>query len=257
MPTPGSPESPVRFHDRCRQDRPHRLPSAGQTISSRPPAGRPISSGFVRPRREFRIRRDDAEPLLIGEDLLARGIPAHVEFALELGDPLGRRVVRRVRAAGRVVEKEGLLRRERIELIHVVDGLVCHRRGQIPARLADVGMDRRGVANEIARLPLAGFATHEAVEIIEAHADRPLIKRTGLAGLERRRVVVLAKPRGRVAIVLEDRADGRLVLGDDAVVAGIPVEISVMTPKPTEWWLRPVIKAARVGEHSAVEWNCV
>src|ERR1700686_4117670 len=30
-----------------------------------------------------------------------------------------------------------------------------------------------------------------------------------------------------------------------------------MTPKPTEWWLRPVIKAARVGEHNAVEWNCV
>src|SRR5882724_11112191 len=30
-----------------------------------------------------------------------------------------------------------------------------------------------------------------------------------------------------------------------------------MTPKPAEWWLRPVIKAARVGEHSAVEWNCV
>jgi hypothetical protein len=25
-----------------------------------------------------------------------------------------------------------------------------------------------------------------------------------------------------------------------------------MTPKPAEWWLRPVISAARVGEHSAV-----
>src|SRR6476469_5917605 len=30
-----------------------------------------------------------------------------------------------------------------------------------------------------------------------------------------------------------------------------------MTPKPTEWWLRPVSSAARVGEHRAVEWNCV
>jgi hypothetical protein len=30
-----------------------------------------------------------------------------------------------------------------------------------------------------------------------------------------------------------------------------------MTPKPTEWWLRPVIRAARVGEQSAVEWNWV
>src|SRR5215470_5230612 len=30
-----------------------------------------------------------------------------------------------------------------------------------------------------------------------------------------------------------------------------------MMPKPTEWWLRPVISAARVGEQRAVEWNCV
>ena len=29
------------------------------------------------------------------------------------------------------------------------------------------------------------------------------------------------------------------------------------TPKPTEWWLRPVISAARVGEHSDVEWKLV
>jgi len=31
------------------------------------------------------------------------------------------------------------------------------------------------------------------------------------------------------------------------------VDISPITPNPTEWWLRPVISAARVGEHSAVE----
>ena len=32
---------------------------------------------------------------------------------------------------------------------------------------------------------------------------------------------------------------------------------SAITPKPAEWWLRPVISAARVGEQSAVEWNWV
>jgi hypothetical protein len=31
------------------------------------------------------------------------------------------------------------------------------------------------------------------------------------------------------------------------------VACSAITPKPTEWWLRPVISAARVGEHSEVE----
>ena len=35
---------------------------------------------------------------------------------------------------------------------------------------------------------------------------------------------------------------------------GNPVDCSEMTPKPAEWWLRPVIRAARVGEQSAVEW---
>jgi hypothetical protein len=34
---------------------------------------------------------------------------------------------------------------------------------------------------------------------------------------------------------------------------GKPVDCSEITPKPAEWWLRPVISAARVGEHSAVE----
>src|SRR5687768_8547459 len=28
-----------------------------------------------------------------------------------------------------------------------------------------------------------------------------------------------------------------------------------MPPMPTEWWLRPVSNAWRVGEHSAVVWN--
>src|SRR5215470_2239480 len=38
---------------------------------------------------------------------------------------------------------------------------------------------------------------------------------------------------------------------------GKPVAISEITPKPTEWWLRPVMSAARVGEHSAVEQKLV
>ena len=30
-----------------------------------------------------------------------------------------------------------------------------------------------------------------------------------------------------------------------------------MLPMPTEWWLRPVSSAWRVGEHNAVVWNRV
>ena len=36
---------------------------------------------------------------------------------------------------------------------------------------------------------------------------------------------------------------------------GSGVDISLVTPIPTEWWLRPVISACRVGEHSGVTWN--
>ena len=71
------------------------------------------------------------------------------------------------------------------------------------------------------RLPLAGVAADKAVEIFEAHAVRPLIERPGLARLVRRRVVVLAEPRGGVAVRLQDRADGAFVDRDDRIVTRI------------------------------------
>ena len=36
---------------------------------------------------------------------------------------------------------------------------------------------------------------------------------------------------------------------------GAEVAVSVMLPIATEWWLRPVIRAWRVGAHSAVVWK--
>src|SRR5262249_17014973 len=68
--------------------------------------------------------------------------------------------------------------------------------------------------------PLVRVAADEAVEVFEAHADGPQVEGPRLAGLEGRRVVVLAEPRGGVAVVAQDAADRGLVLGDDAVVAG-------------------------------------
>lgn len=56
--------------------------------------------------------------------------------------------------------------------------------------------------------------------------------------------VVLAEP-GRPVAVLKKNP------------AGEAVDCSATTPKPTEWWLRPVSSAARVGEQSAVEWKFV
>ena len=73
----------------------------------------------IRPGGELRVRGNHAQPLLVGEDLLAQGIPAHVELALELVDPLLRRLVRRVASTGNVVDEERLVGRGGVELLHV------------------------------------------------------------------------------------------------------------------------------------------
>ena len=47
-------------------------------------------------------------------------------------------------------------------------------------------------------------------------------------------------------------ASGALVLGRSDELPGAEVAVSVMLPIPTEWWLRPVSSACRVGAQSAV-----
>src|SRR3954452_10568398 len=50
-------------------------------------------------------------------------------------------------------------------------------------------------------------------------------------------------------------ANGALVFGRSELLPGADVAVSVMLPMPTEWWLRPVSSACRVGAHRAVVWN--
>src|SRR5262249_36241550 len=69
--------------------------------------------------------------------------------------------------------------------------------------------------------PLIGVAADEAVEVVEAHASRPLIERPGLACLEFGSIVFLAEPGCAVAVILEDSTNGRLIARHDAVVAGV------------------------------------
>ena len=128
--------------------------------------------------------------------------------------------MRRVGAARDVIDKERLVGRDLLELLHVLDGLVGHGRREIPAGIALEGIDRGRVAIEV-RLPLAGVAADEAVEILEAHSDRPLVERPGLGRLIGGRVVVLAEPRGRVSVLLQNGADGAVRFQNDRVVARI------------------------------------
>ena len=82
----------------------------------------PLLEQLIGPGRQLGVRRDHAELLLVGEDLLAQLIPALVEqaFAADLLDPFRRRVVRGMRAAGHVVAEERLVRRDLVELLQPV-----------------------------------------------------------------------------------------------------------------------------------------
>ena len=99
----------------------------------------------IRPGCQLRVGRDDAKPLLIGKYLLAKGVPAHVELALELVDPFLGRLMRRMGAAGHVIEEERLIRIGGIELSQVGDRVVRHVRGQIVAGVSDPGENLGGV----------------------------------------------------------------------------------------------------------------
>ena len=96
-----------------------------------------------------------------------------------------------------------------------------HRRGQIPLGIVLEGIDGGRIAVQV-RLPLAGVAADKAIEIFESHPVRPLFERPGLARLVRRRVVVLAEPRGCVPVFLQDRSNGAFIKRDDGVVTGEP-----------------------------------
>src|SRR5215471_14096439 len=123
-------------------------------------------------------------------------------------DPLRRRVVRRVCTPGDVVEEEGHRGLDVVELLHPMDGVVGHRGGQVPGWMANVGIDRLGVVEQM-RLPLAGVAAAETVEVLEAQASRPLIEWSRLARHPFWRVVVLAEPGGAVAIFKQNAPDRR------------------------------------------------
>ena len=71
------------------------------------------------------------------------------------------------------------------------------------------------------RPPLVGLGAHEAVEVIEPQAARPLLERACQTVFVAWCVVVLAEPGRRVAILLQDFADRRVLPPDDRVIPRI------------------------------------
>src|SRR5260370_15043203 len=171
----------------------------------------------VRPIGKLGTGRDHAEPLLVRENLLAQLLIAHVKLTLELLDPFLRRLVRRMGASGYVIEEKRLVRRRRVQTAHILDRLVRQICGEIIAGLADP-RKYRGVSAIKVGCPLIRLSTHEAVEILKAHPRRPLVEWTGSTVLVCWGVVVLAKPGGRITVVLQDFAYGGAILAYKGIV---------------------------------------
>ena len=175
---------------------------------------------LVRPRGQHGVGGDDAQLLLACERLLTQLVPALIELALVLLDPVLRHVVRRVAGAGREIHEERLVGHQRLLLPRPLDRLVRHVLGEVVAllgRLLRLDCRRAFVDRGI---PLVGFAADETVEVLEAAAaGRPLIERTHRARLPDRHFVALAELRRRVAIELERHGQWRLVLRQHRRVA--------------------------------------
>ena len=162
--------------------------------------------------------RHDAEFDLPRQGLLAHLVPALVELALEAIDPLLRRVVRRVRRAGRVVGDERLLRRNGMLHLQPGDRVVRHVAIEEVVLAAVRRLDRLGALGD-RRRPLTRVAADEAIEVLEAETRGPQIERSRLAALPVRDVVVLAVPRGVEAVLLQDLGEGPARLRHQRVVA--------------------------------------
>jgi hypothetical protein len=181
----------------------------------------PLLQQVLGPGGEPGVLRDHTELFLVGEDLFAQGVPALVEemHVADLLYPFRRCVVRCMGAAGHVIDEERPIWYKGVDPLHVRNGLVRHGGREVKAWIAQERIDVRRVAGQVRRLPLVGVTAHESVEILEAHADWPLVEGAVLACLKGRRVVVLAEPGGAVAVVLQNLADRRLVLLDEAVLS--------------------------------------
>ena len=185
-------------------------------------------------------------------DDLAVVLPAAVELALVLISPLLRHMVRRMTGAGGVVEEEGFVGGVDVRVLDELDRLVGQIDAQMVAVLRQCGLLDLVVVVGQFRIPLVGLATEEAVVALEAATKRPAVVGAGGGGVLGRRQVPFAHTEGVVAFLYQHLADHAPIEGQNAVVAGVTREVSVMEASPIEWWLRPVKMHPRDGEHSAV-----
>ena len=125
--------------------------------------------------RQLGVGGHDAQLLLPREGPLAVGVPAVVELALVPVRPLLGHVVRGVRRTEAQVQVERLVRVDLLGVGDELDRPVDEVLGEVVALL---GRRRRldlVVVVDQVGIPLAGVAAEEAVEALEAAAQRPAV----------------------------------------------------------------------------------
>ncbi len=171
------------------------------------------------PRRELRVLRDDPELLLAGEGQLPLAVPAVGERALVLVGPLLRHVVGGMGGARGEVHEEGLVRHQRLLLVHPTDGPVGQVLRQVVALLRRLRrLDGRESLVQ-RRVVLVVLAPDEAVEVLEpSPSGGPGVERPHRRGLPHGHLVALAELRRRVAVQLQRHCERRHGVGADGAL---------------------------------------
>jgi hypothetical protein len=125
-----------------------------------------------------------------------------------------------VGGAGTVVEEERLLGRDRLRVLHELDGLVRDVFREVVPLLRGLGRCHWMVVMDEVGIPLVRLAPEESVVPLEAAAERPLPLRRGEVHLVLGTQVPLADGVGAPAAFAQDLGDVRVLERDVAVRVG-------------------------------------
>ena len=156
--------------------------------------------------REPGSSRHHAQFDLSRQRFLAQCVPAAVEFAFPLGDPILRHMMRGMHGAGRIVDEERLVGRHGLLELQPGDRLIRHVRVQDIVRIVGK-LDLSDAVMQVRR-PLVGFTADKPIELVEALMRRPAIKRAGHAGFPDGGLMPFAERAGAVAVEPEHLRQG-------------------------------------------------
>ena len=183
----------------------------------RRPGGDPVRSG-----RQLGVRGQEAAVDLAPDGVVAPAVPTGVEVAPVAGDPIGRRLVRRVAGPRGEVQQPRLVDLDVAQVLEELDRPGHEVLRQVVAVLVRArGLDDVVVVHQCGH-ELVGLAAEEAVEPLEAPPQRPTVPAGAQVLLFVRGEVPLPHGVGRVAQRGQHGREQAARTGNPGVVAGEP-----------------------------------